>query len=86
MSAITIRNLPEDVHEGLRRIAKARGQSVESLAREALIAVARPKTGGVDFARLKAARAAVGLEDDWDAWPADFDDPDFSRAVLGVDP
>jgi plasmid stability protein len=86
MSAITIRNLPDDVHEGLRRIAKARGQSVESLAREALIAVAQPEPGGIDFAKLGAARAAVGLSEDQEGWPADFDDPAFSRAVLGLEP
>lgn len=86
MSAITIRNLPDDVHEDLRRIAKDRGQSVEALARDALIAVARPPTGGIDFAKLAAARAAHGLSDDREGWPASFDDPAFSRAVLGLDP
>ena len=86
MSAITIRNIPEDVHAGLRRVAKDRGQSVESLAREALIAMVKPKRGGVDFARLGAARAALGLVEDLGPWPEEFDDPAFSRAVLGLDP
>jgi plasmid stability protein len=36
MSAITIRNLPEDVHAGLRRLAAARGQSVEAFVRNIL--------------------------------------------------
>ena len=36
MSAITIRNLPDTVHAGLRRVAAARGQSVEALVRNTL--------------------------------------------------
>jgi plasmid stability protein len=86
MSAIAIRNLPDAAHEGLRRLAKARGTSVEALAREALIAVAQPKSGAIDFARLGAARAAMGLAVDQDRWPADFDDPALSREVLGLYP
>lgn len=86
MSAITIRNIPEDIHEGLRREAKVRGQSVETLAREALIAIVKSKRRGVDFAQLGAARAALGLAEDIGPWPEEFDDPSFSRAVLGLDP
>jgi len=36
MSAITIRNLPESAHAGLRRLAAARGQSVEAFVRNTL--------------------------------------------------
>jgi plasmid stability protein len=36
MSAITIRNLPESVHAGLRGLAAARGQSVEAFVRNTL--------------------------------------------------
>jgi plasmid stability protein len=36
MSAITIRNLPETVHAGLRGLAVARGQSVEAFVRNTL--------------------------------------------------
>jgi plasmid stability protein len=36
MSAITIRNLPDTVHAGLRGLAAARGQSVEALVRHTL--------------------------------------------------
>ena len=36
MSAITIRNLPEHIHTGLRGLAAARGQSVEASVRNML--------------------------------------------------
>lgn len=36
MPAITIRNLPEHVHTGLRGLAAARNQSVEALVRNTL--------------------------------------------------
>jgi plasmid stability protein len=36
MPAITIRNLPDTVHAGLRRLAAAAGQSVEAFVRNTL--------------------------------------------------
>lgn len=42
MSVLSIRNLPEDVARALKRLAGARGQSVESLARATLVDLARP--------------------------------------------
>jgi plasmid stability protein len=47
LPAITIRNLPEPVHDALRRIAAERRMSVEALARAALADLARQAhTGG----------------------------------------
>ncbi len=47
---ITIRNLPESVHDALRRIAADRRMPVEALARSALGDLARQaREGGVDF-------------------------------------
>lgn len=43
------------------------------------------RKGGVDFDRLKAARDRLGLKRDGQGWPPEFDDPDFSRRVLGLD-
>ena len=40
--------------------------------------------GGIDFKKLDQARARLGLESDGAGWPAAFDDPEFSRQVLGV--
>ncbi len=43
------------------------------------------RRGGIDFDRLKAARAKLGLKGDGQGWPPEFDDPEFSRRVLGLD-
>lgn len=43
------------------------------------------RRGGIDFKRLEAARARLGVKSDGAGWPAEFDDPAFSRHVLGVD-
>ena len=43
------------------------------------------RRGGIDFARLEAMRRLLGIDGDRDAWPAEFDEPDFSRRVLGLD-
>ena len=78
MSAITIRNLPEPVHDALRRLAAERHTSVEALARPA-------RCGGIDFEKLARDRAAFGLFDDGPAWTDAMDDPALSRLVLGLD-
>ena len=41
--------------------------------------------GGIDFDKLKAARRRLGIEGDGERWPEEFDDPAFSRRVLGLD-
>lgn len=43
------------------------------------------RRGGIDFKKLEAARARLGVKGDGKGWPAEFDDPEFSRRVLGVD-
>ncbi len=40
---------------------------------------------GIDYKRLEAARARLGLQDDSRGWPAEFDNPAFSRRVLGIE-
>ena len=87
MSAITIRNIPEEVHDALRKLAVERRQSVESLAREALSDLAGGgRKGGIDFEKLIRRRAALGWDDkNWPAWTEDMDDPAFSRRVLGLE-
>ncbi len=44
------------------------------------------RRGGIDFAKLEAARRSLGLGDDGERWPEEFNDPAFSRHVLGLDP
>ena len=43
------------------------------------------RRGGIDFDRLEAARRRLGIEGDGEGWPAEFNDPAFSRKVLGLD-
>jgi plasmid stability protein len=86
MAAITIRNLPEPVHNALRRIAAERRMSVEALARSALGDLARHAgTGGIDFGKLARDRATLGLTEDGPEWHEALDDPALSRRVLGLD-
>ncbi len=86
MTAIIIRNLPDDVHEALRKLAAERKQPVEAFVRETLSEVARRKRGGIDFEKLARDRAALGFHEDGPAWTPDLDDPALSRKVLGLPP
>ena len=43
------------------------------------------RRGGVDFDKLEAARRRLGIEGDGNGWPEAFNDPAFSRKVLGLD-
>ena len=43
------------------------------------------KPGGIDFDKLNEARQRLGIKDDARAWPEQFDDPAFSRKVLGLE-
>ena len=85
MAAMVIRNLPDDVHDALRRLAAERQQPVETFVRETLSEVARRKRGGIDFEKLARNRAALGLYDDGPEWTPDLDDPKLSRQVLGLE-
>ena len=40
---------------------------------------------GIDFEKLEAARRQLGIEGGGDGWPEEFNDPAFSRKVLGLD-
>lgn len=42
------------------------------------------KRGGIDFDKLDEARRRLGMKDDRTGWPEEFDDPSFSRKVLGM--
>lgn len=93
MSAITIRKLPDHVHDALRRRAKEEGKSVEAVAREALENhAAEPPVPGVVakqglFERIDVVRKELGMDySDWPEWDESFDDPAFSRQMLGLEP
>ena len=42
------------------------------------------KRGGIDFDKLDQERHRIGIGDDDTEWPEEFDDPAFSRKVLGI--
>jgi len=87
MSALTIRNIPDEVHDALRELAAQRGVSVEALARAALEDVANSnRRGGIDFELVARVRAELGMTEEWPEWGEEMDDPAFSRRVLGLDP
>ena len=63
MSQMTVRNIPEDQYEALKRVAAAKGRSAEA---EARLAIARHvgAQGGVGFgSRLKAKYSGVVDQD-----------------------
>jgi plasmid stability protein len=85
LGALVIRNIPDAVHNALRRIAADRHVSVEALVRDSLVVMARQgPPGGIDFQKLERDRVALGLETDAPNWTEAMDDPALSRRVLGV--
>lgn len=64
MPALTIRNIPEDIHRGLKALAASHGQSTEAEVRAILSAAVKPAS------RLKIGQALwelgrqVGLSND----------------------
>ena len=61
MSAITIRNLPDDIHSGLKALALSHGRSTEAEVREILAAAVKPE-GRVRMGQaLGAIWAPIGL-------------------------
>ena len=43
------------------------------------------RRGGIDFDKLEAARRRLGIKGDGERWPEEFNDPIFSRRVLGLE-
>lgn len=77
--------LPELIaaaQNGERVVITKRGEPVVEL-------VSFPKRGGIDFDKLDADRRRLGIRDaspeEVETWITDFEDPAFSRRVLGFD-
>ena len=64
--------------KGERVIITRHGQPTAELVR-------CDRRGGIDFDKLEAARRRLGIEGDGEGWPEEFNDPAFSRKVLGLD-
>ncbi len=43
------------------------------------------RRGGINFDKLEEDRRRLGLIGDGEGWPKEFDDPAFSRRVLGLE-
>lgn len=64
--------------KGERVIITRHGQPTAELVR-------CDRRGGIDFDKLEAARRRLGIEGNGEGWPEEFNDPAFSREVLGLD-
>jgi plasmid stability protein len=62
MATLTIRNLPEEVHDALRRQAAEHRRSMEAEAREVLQAAIRPRPSEVQRRQALARLQAMGAE------------------------
>ncbi len=47
-------------------------------------AACKPR-GGIDFDRLDRIRERLGIVGDGERWPEEWNDPAFSRQVLGLE-
>lgn len=64
MPALTIRNIPDDIHRGLKALAASHGHSTEAEVREILAAAVKPE-GRVRMGQaLAAIWGPVGLTDE----------------------
>lgn len=64
--------------KGERVVITRYGQPVVELVRY-------DQRGGLEFKKLEASRRRLGIEGDGEGWPEEFNDPAFSREVLGLD-
>ena len=64
---------------GERVVITRNGQPAVELVR------CNEKRGGIDFEKLEADRGRLGIKGDEERWPKEFDDPTFSRQVLGLE-
>ena len=64
--------------QGERVVITKYGQPVVELVR-------CERRGGIDFDKLEEDRRRLGLIGDGEGWPEEFNDPAFSRRVLGLE-
>lgn len=70
--------LVKAVKSGERVVILESGEPVAELIRS-------EKGGGIDFKKLEATRKRLGLSGNREGWPQEFNDPKFSRRVLGFE-
>ena len=75
---VRFEELVSDAERGERVVITKDGEPAVELVR------CREKRGGIDFDKLEADRRRLGIKGDGERWPREFDDPAFSRQVLGL--
>ena len=76
---VRFEEIVSDAERGERVVITKDGEPAVELVR------CRERRGGIDFDKLEADRRRLGIEGDGERWPREFDDPAFSRQVLGLD-
>ena len=75
---VRFEEIVSDAERGERVVITRDGEPAVELVR------CRERRGGIDFDKLEADRRRIGLKGDGESWPREFDDPAFSRQVLGL--
>ena len=76
---VRFEEIVSDAERGERVVITKDGEPAVELVR------CRERRGGIDFDKLETDRRRLGIEGDGERWPREFDDPAFSRQVLGLD-
>ncbi len=76
---VRFEEIVSDAERGERVVITRDGEPAVELVR------CRERRGGIDFDKLEADRRRLGIKGDGERWPREFDDPAFSRQVLGLD-
>ena len=64
MPALTIRNIPDDIHRGLKALAAQHGRSAEAEVREIIAAAVKPTERPLVGSALAGIWGRVGMTDD----------------------
>ena len=75
---VRFEEIVSDAERGERVVITKDGEPAVELVR------CRERRGGIDFDKLEADRRRLGIKGDGERWPREFDDPAFSRQVLGL--
>ena len=76
---VRFEEIVSDAERGERVVITRDGEPAVELVR------CRERRGGIDFDKLETDRRRLGIKGDGERWPREFDDPEFSRQVLGLD-
>ena len=78
-AAARLKDLVTAARDGERVVITTNGERAVELV------PCNEKRGGINFDKLEADRSRLGIKGDEERWPKGFDDPTFSRQVLGLE-